>query len=99
MNQESGFPEQLLPSNIFTLKRPPVLWIGSGISKRYVSGFPTWDELLSRVAGQFGVDEDMYAGIRLEIIENLEDPRTPNDVIAMKVASKLTSMLYEKIIS
>ena len=38
MGQEHEFPDELLPSNMFTLKRSPILWIGSGISKRYAVG-------------------------------------------------------------
>lgn len=31
---------------IIDAKKPPVLFIGSGIPKRYLYKFPSWDELL-----------------------------------------------------
>ena len=97
MSAAPDFPEELLPSNMFTMKRSPILWIGSGISKRYVEGFQTWDELLSGVAERFGVDRDMYIATRMGIIQNLDDPYPSEDTVAMKVASDLSQTLIDRI--
>lgn len=39
----------------------PVVFIGSGISKRYLDSFPSWEELLQRFWLQLNVDMDFYA--------------------------------------
>ncbi|MDO5861899.1 MAG: SIR2 family protein [Thermoplasmata archaeon] len=86
-----------LPSDMFSMKRAPILWVGSGISKRYVEGFQTWDELLSSVAGKFGISPGMYAAIRMEASREVEDPKRSPDLVAMKTASKLSSRLISMI--
>lgn len=96
---ESDFPEELLPSNLFMMKRSPILWIGSGISKRYVHGFQTWDELLVSVANNFGVDRDMYIAIRMSVVKDETDPFPSEDRVAMKVASKLSQILLDRLSS
>lgn len=97
MGQDSGFPRELLPSNMFTIRRSPILWIGSGISKRYVEGFQTWDELLSDVAAKFGVDKDRYMAVRMGVIKDIGDPSPSGDDIAMRMASKLSRILVKGI--
>ena len=97
MGQDSGFPRELLPSNMFTIRRSPILWIGSGISKRYVEGFQTWDELLSDVAAKFGVDKDRYMAVRMGVIKDMGDPSSSGDDIAMRMASKLSRILVKGI--
>ena len=97
MGQEHEFPDELLPSNMFTLKRSPILWIGSGISKRYATGFQTWDELLRGVAERFGVDNDMYTAMRMKAMVETETPFPSEDMIAMRVASELSRTLIGKL--
>jgi hypothetical protein len=43
--------EELVSTN-----RYPIVFIGSGISKRYLSGSPSWDELLSILWEQAEID-------------------------------------------
>ena len=38
--------EKNVLDKIVDSKKLPVLFIGSGISKRYLFNYPTWDELL-----------------------------------------------------
>ena len=97
MNDKPVYPEALLPSNMFSMKRSPILWIGSGMSKRYVEGFQTWDELLMGVASRFGVDSDMYMAIRMGVMQSMDDPSPSEDRIAMRTASQLSSILIRRI--
>jgi hypothetical protein len=39
----------------FFKDRPPVLLIGSGISKRYLENYPSWEELLEETAERMGI--------------------------------------------
>ncbi|MFB5761298.1 hypothetical protein [Paenibacillus medicaginis] len=39
----------------------PVVFIGSGISKKYLAGFPSWEELLQRFWRQLNIETDFYA--------------------------------------
>ena len=40
--------------------RMPVLFIGSGISKRYLFGYPSWEELLERSFAKYEADPFQY---------------------------------------
>lgn len=44
-------------------KTHPVLFIGSGLSKRYLKGFPTWDELLSSISQDVWNTDEVYLRI------------------------------------
>ena len=39
----------------FFKDRPPVLLIGSGISKRYLENYPSWEGLLEETAARMGI--------------------------------------------
>ena len=41
INMRTSILDELVKAN-----RVPVLFIGSGISKRYLYGYPSWEELL-----------------------------------------------------
>ena len=47
-------------TKLFDFDKPPILMIGSGISKRYLSDFKTWDDLLQAVAMRMGIDKRTY---------------------------------------
>lgn len=55
----------------------PILFIGSGISRRYVSNFPNWEQLLLRLWEKTGATEDEFYRKLIEINNGL-----PNDVNA-----------------
>jgi len=39
----------------------PIIFIGSGISKRYLNGYPSWEELLKRIWEYSGRGENFYS--------------------------------------
>lgn len=43
--------------NMFGFRKPPILLMGSGISRRYAKDAPCWRDLLIRVAKRCGIDD------------------------------------------
>ena len=75
---------------LFDFDKPPILMIGSGISKRYLSDFKTWDEMLQSVAERIGVDRRMYIAYRHMAEDN------PGEFgVLPEVAQKLRQLLLE----
>lgn len=67
----------------------PIVFIGSGISKRYLKNFPTWEELLKNYWEQIGETTNFYAHLRTiksEMKFNLTDEEK-NFYVNTKVAS------------
>lgn len=50
--------------------RIPMLFIGSGISKRYLVGYPSWDELIMSVARDIGVSNGQLIAMKQEITDS-----------------------------
>lgn len=75
----------------------PTLFIGSGISKRYLKGYPTWFELLKKIAGEIGVTPLMLNAMKTEII-NKNDSLSSTEINAM-LADKLSEKINELIIN
>lgn len=92
----SDYPIELLPSEIFTIKRAPVLWIGSGFSRRFVKGFRTWEDLLMDAASMVGVDRDRFIAIKMSVQNNIKDLYPSEEDINSGIASKLSALLIEK---
>lgn len=59
----SDYPSEYLPTNLFGTKKPPLLWVGSGIPARYVKGFLTWRSMLINAAGKADITEDQFVAI------------------------------------
>jgi hypothetical protein len=49
-----------MPNQIFEFKNYPIVFIGSGISKRYLQGYPTWEELLNEYWKKTNQEIDFY---------------------------------------
>ncbi len=91
-----AYPEELLPTTLFDSSKPPILWIGSGMSKRYIKGFLVWDELLKEVCSRFGISSDRFISIRNHVKDELNDPDASDDDVAMSVATELSHILNKK---
>ena len=50
--------------DIITDNSYPIVFIGSGISKRYLKNFPTWEELLKGYWLQIGETDNFYSHLR-----------------------------------
>lgn len=90
------YPKELLPTSLFHSDKPPILWIGSGMSKRYVKGFLTWDELLRDVCSKFGISSDRFIAIKNTVKDGFEEEETSEDELAIAVATELSHILNKK---
>lgn len=97
MSSTGPFPEHLLPSNMFESRNAPVLWVGSGLSKRFVEGYPTWDELLERIAFRAGFDWNSFPAVKLRAKDRI-DPNAKEDEVAAETATLLSELLTDRFI-
>lgn len=77
--------------------RIPLLFVGSGLSKRYLKNYPSWNELISYVAKTIGVSESQLLAMQQEITDST--PSESIGVINAKIGSKLTKVFREKVIN
>ena len=80
----------------------PVVFIGSGISKRYLKDFPTWEELLKEYWLQIGETDNFYAYLR-NIISKMDPSLTDeekdfnaNTQIASFINNKFDDLFYKE---
>lgn len=74
-----------------------MLFIGSGISKRYLIGYPSWDELIKSVANDIGVSNGQLIAMKQEITDQF--PSESKGKINAELGSKLTKIFRDKVIS
>lgn len=77
--------------------RIPMLFIGSGISKRYLVGYPSWDELIQSIAKDIGVSNGQLIAMRQEITDSF--PSESKGKINAELGSKLTKIFRDKVIN
>lgn len=80
---------------IIASKRLPVLFIGSGLSKRYLDNYPSWEQLLENLRIQIGISESAYAAKKQEFKSS--DYSISNGKLNQLMASYLQSSLLDKI--
>ena len=56
---------------VVKMNRPPVLFIGSGIPKRYLYKYPSWQELLEMSFAKFEQDPFQYKNILIAVREKI----------------------------
>ena len=76
-------------------KRMPILFVGSGFSKRYLKKFLSWDQLLDEVRKKIGIEDTVYAAKKLLI--RTEHGNLSPGKLNQKVASFLQKTLLDKI--
>lgn len=80
---------------IIASKRLPALFIGSGLSKRYLRYYPTWEELLDSLREQIGVSKTAFAAKQHEF--KSQDNNITKGKLNQKMASYLQFKLLTKI--
>lgn len=75
--------------------RVPVLFIGSGLSKRYLKDFPKWDELLEKIAGYLGIDSFLFTIIKQRLGKG-ESVNAENARIADYLENEITRRMIEE---
>ncbi|MDY4307188.1 hypothetical protein SNF32_06930 [Enterococcus mundtii] len=65
--------DELVQNNTY-----PIVFIGSGISKRYLKNFPSWLELLEQFWQEIEEEDDFYSYLT-EIRESLPSELTDNE--------------------
>lgn len=76
--------------------RIPMLFIGSGISKRYLKDYPSWDELIKFIANEIGVSNNQLIAMRQEITDTM--PTESKGKINAEIGSRLTKIFREKVL-
>ncbi len=82
-------------NRIISSKRLPVLFIGSGLSKRYLDNYPSWDQLLDRLREIIGITKSAYAAQQHRIKSN--NPNISQGKLNQKIASYLQEKFLQKI--
>lgn len=77
-------------------RRMPVLFIGSGISKRYLYNFPTWGELLENCFKKVEPDSFQYQKIIDELKRSSKSEFEVNIRLASEIESRFNSAFYDR---
>lgn len=75
---------------ITNFKNHPVLFIGTGVSLRYLENSFTWDGLLKKISNELMESEEFYLDIKSEC---LSDGKFKYDRIASKIEDEFNSIL------
>ena len=91
---------------LVTENRYPIVFIGSGISKRYLEEFPTWESLLKEYWEKIGEKQNFFAHLRsirqsISSSNDTDENKTfnANTLVASEIQRKFDDLFYnEKII-
>ncbi|HCT9980998.1 TPA: hypothetical protein OUD88_001025, partial [Enterobacter hormaechei] len=81
-----------MPEKIFNFKSYPIVFIGSGVSKRYLQNYPTWEELLLEYWKQTNPDVDFYnylLGIKEKYKQTTDNESDLSHKIYTEAATKI----------
>ncbi|AMH95253.1 hypothetical protein AR505_1538 [methanogenic archaeon ISO4-H5] len=81
-------------TKLFDFDKPPILMVGSGIPKRYLSDFKTWDELLQAVAMRMGIDKRTYIAHK-----HIAEDSPGKSGTLPELAYNLRQLLFEQLVS
>jgi len=92
--QDMGILEMLKKNNEF-----PILFIGSGISKRYLEGYPKWIDLLEEVWSEYNQSDVKFYNMLNKTKNNLKkeilDSKNLDFCINIETAQKLEEIINE----
>lgn len=74
-----------------------MLFVGSGLSKRYLKNYPSWDELIFNIAKVIGVNKSQIIAMKQAITDS--KPSETQGKINAEIGSNLTKIFRDKIIS
>lgn len=77
-------------ARVIASKRLPVLFVGSGLSKRYLKDYPSWEQLLDILREKIGITPTSYIARKHQIISQI-----PNISVG-KLNQKMASFLQER---
>lgn len=92
--------DELVEKNVY-----PIVFIGSGISKRYLKDFPNWDDLIKRLwkkAFSNDEDDDFYRfmnQMREDIMSEHTDSQTVKYLTNIKASSEIEKNFNRRFIS
>ncbi|MDY0889632.1 MULTISPECIES: SIR2 family protein [Kosakonia] len=81
-----------MPNKIFQFKNYPIVFIGSGISKRYLQDYPTWEELLNEYWQITNPEMDFYNYL-LSIKEKYKNTVFDNSDLDHKIYTEAASKI------
>ena len=77
-------------------KKMPILFIGSGISKRYLYNYPNWDELLLLSYEKTGDDAFQYHKYRDQLTRQGLSPFEINAKMAAIIENKFNEAFFDR---
>ncbi len=89
--------DSVILKNLVEMKRLPVLFIGSGFSKRYLKNYPTWIELLKELANSIGLNEVQFEA-HMQKIRSMHPDYKSSEIYA-ELATILSEFLRDKLIN
>ncbi|QIF97648.1 SIR2 family protein [Proteus terrae] len=85
-----------MPEPIFNFKNYPIVFIGSGISKRYLDNFPKWDGLLEEYWNKVTDNSDNFYNYLNKLKKEYQD-KFPNETdLNHKIYTEAASFIEEK---
>ena len=88
--------EKNVLEKIVESRRMPVLFIGSGISKRYLYNFPTWSELLENCFNKVESDPFQYQKVIDELKRSSHSEFEINVKLAGEIEARFNSAFYDR---
>lgn len=81
-----------MPNKIFDFKNYPIVFIGSGISKRYLQDYPTWEELLKEYWEKINKEMDFYHYL-LTIKEKYKNSISDDSILDHKIYTEAATQI------
>ena len=96
MDKRSPYIDSPCIRKLLTQGRIPLLFIGSGLSKRYLQNYPSWDELMLMLSEELGISNGQILAMKQKITD--ENPNATKSKIFAEIGSNLTKSLTKTII-